>query len=69
MRPKDISFEESHGDLFRSSLEQILDRKHPLYVMANRIDWERFDKSFGELRWSGFLGQGTVLYKWEDALG
>jgi len=49
MRPKDISFEESHGDLFRSSLEQILDRKHPLYVMANKIDWERFDKSFGKL--------------------
>ena len=49
MRPKDISFEESHGDLFRSSLEQILNKKHPLYVLANKIDWERFDKSFGEL--------------------
>jgi len=49
MRPKDISFEESHGDLFRSSLEQILDRKHPLYILANKIDWERFDKSYGAL--------------------
>ena len=49
MRPKDISFEESHGDLFRSSLEQILNKKHPLYVLANKIDWSRFDKSFGEL--------------------
>jgi IS5 family transposase len=49
MRPKDISFEESHGDLFRSSLEQILNKKHPLYVLANKIDWNRFDKSFGEL--------------------
>ena len=49
MRPKDISFEESHEDLFRSSLEQIMDKKHPLYIMANKIDWERFDKSFGEL--------------------
>jgi IS5 family transposase len=49
MRPKDISFEESHGELFRSSLEQILDKSHPLYVLANKIDWERFDKSFGEL--------------------
>ena len=48
MRPKDISFEESHGDLFRSSLEQILNKKHPLYVLANKIDWSRFDKSFGE---------------------
>ncbi len=49
MRPKDMSFEESHGDLFRSSLEQILNRKHPLYALANKIDWERFDKSFGAL--------------------
>jgi IS5 family transposase len=49
MRPKDMSFEESHGDLFRSSLEQILNRKHPLYVLANKIDWNRFDKSFGAL--------------------
>jgi len=49
MRPKDNSFEESHGELFRSSLEQILNRKHPLYLLANKIDWERFDKSFGGL--------------------
>jgi IS5 family transposase len=49
MRPKDNSFEASHGDLFRSSLEQILDRNHPLYVLANKIDWKRFDQSFGAL--------------------
>lgn len=49
MRPRDNSFEISHGDLFRSSLEQILDRSHPLYVLANKIDWERFEQSFGAL--------------------
>jgi IS5 family transposase len=49
MRPKDNSFEESHGDLFRSGLEQILNRQHPLYVLANKIDWNRFDKSYGNL--------------------
>jgi IS5 family transposase len=49
MKPKDISFQESHGDLFRSRLEQILNRKHPLYVLANKIDWKIFDKSFGAL--------------------
>jgi IS5 family transposase len=49
MRPKDNSFEASHGDLFRASLEQILDRNHPLYVLANKIDWKRFDQSFGAL--------------------
>jgi len=35
--------------MFRSSLEQILDRNHPLYVLANKIDWKRFDQSFGAL--------------------
>jgi len=49
MRPKDNSFEASHGDLFRSDLEQILNRKHPLYVLANKIDQERFAKSYDNL--------------------
>jgi IS5 family transposase len=49
MQPKDMSFDESHGDLFRSSLEQILNKKHPLYTLANKIDWNMFDKSFGAL--------------------
>ena len=49
MRPKDNNFGESDGDLFRSSLEQILSRRHSLYVMANKIDWARFDKFFGAL--------------------
>lgn len=49
MQPKDTSYEESHGELFRSSLEQIIDRAHPLYVLANKIDWKRFDRSFGAL--------------------
>jgi IS5 family transposase len=49
MRPKDTSFEESHGDLFHSSLEQILNKRHPLYELANKIDWGRFDKSYGAL--------------------
>jgi len=49
MRPKDNSFEESHGDLFRSGLEQIPNRRHSLYVPANKIDWDRFDKSYGNL--------------------
>lgn len=49
MQPKDNSFEASHVDLFRSSLDQILDRQHPLYVLAHKIDWKRFDYSFGAL--------------------
>lgn len=49
MQPKDNSFEKSHGELFRSSLEQMLNREHPLYVLCNKIDWKRFDRSFGNL--------------------
>jgi len=49
MRPKDNSFEESQEDLFEPDLEQIVNRKHPLCVLAHKIDWERFDKSFGDL--------------------
>lgn len=31
-------------DLFRARLDQILDSKHPLYKLANQIDWPFFDK-------------------------
>ncbi|MDY0096370.1 MAG: IS5 family transposase [Candidatus Vecturithrix sp.] len=49
MQAKDTSFKESHVELFRSSLEQILDRRHPLYFLADKIDWKIFDCSFGSL--------------------
>jgi len=36
-------------DLFRSRLDQILDRQHPLYRLADQIDWPVFDQKFGSL--------------------
>ncbi len=45
MRPKK-SAPSSH-DLFRSSLEAILDPDHELIRLAGLIDWERFDDAFG----------------------
>jgi IS5 family transposase len=33
-------------DLFRSRLDQILDCKHPLFKLADRIDWSFFEKEF-----------------------
>lgn len=39
----------SQEDLFRSRLDQILNRRHPLFVLADRIDWEVFDNKFGPL--------------------
>lgn len=36
-----------NGDLFRASLEAMLDREHELLQLASLIDWERFDDAFG----------------------
>ena len=31
---------------FSSRLEKILNNRHPLYVLADKIDWSLFDKGF-----------------------
>jgi IS5 family transposase len=48
MKPKKPQHQDQ-ADLFRSRLDQILDRKHPLFVLANQIDWSVFDQKFGRL--------------------
>lgn len=48
MKPKKPQHQDQSG-LFRSRLDQILDRKHPLFVLANQIDWAVFDQKFGRL--------------------
>ena len=45
MRPKQP--ETANDDLFRSSLEAILDPEHELIRLAGLIEWERFDDAFG----------------------
>ena len=45
MRPKKP--EPQSGELFRSTLEAILDPEHELIRSASLIDWERFDDAFG----------------------
>ena len=47
MKPKKPQQDQS--DLFRSRLDQILNRQHPLFLLANQIDWSIFDKKFGTL--------------------
>jgi IS5 family transposase len=37
------------GDLFRSRLDQILNRQHSLFKLADFIDWSVFEKEFGSL--------------------
>jgi len=48
MRPKNLSAGQQ-GDFFRVCLDQILDRKHSLFVLANGIDWGVFEQEFGLL--------------------
>jgi IS5 family transposase len=46
MQSKPIS---GQGNLFMMRLDQILNRRHPLYALANVIEWSEFDESFGAL--------------------
>jgi IS5 family transposase len=48
MRPKS-SNSTPQGDLFRSRLENILNRNHELYRLAEQISWDVFDEEFGVL--------------------
>ena len=48
MKPKKPKHQDQ-ADLFRSRLDQILDRTHPLFVLANQIDWSVFENKFGTL--------------------
>lgn len=47
MRPRDQKTLQE--DLFRMRLTQILNRRHPLYRLADAIDWPIFEKEFGVL--------------------
>jgi transposase, IS5 family len=49
VKPDKSPIEVDQSDLFRSRLSSILDHRHPLYVLAESIDWERFDREFGLL--------------------
>lgn len=42
MKPKPRP-KSSQLDLFQAQFEQLLNHEHPLYLLANRIDWQRFD--------------------------
>ena len=33
-----------HGDLFRARLDQIINMRHPLVLLADRIDWDWIDQ-------------------------
>lgn len=49
------------GDLFRSRLDQILNRRQPLYRLSDSIDWSLFDREFGSLYVENFGRPGLPI--------
>ena len=39
----------SQLEIFQTRLETMLNKRHPLYVLANQIDWSVFENDFGAL--------------------
>jgi IS5 family transposase len=48
MKPKKQK-REPQIELLETRLERLCDHSHPLYVLANQIDWSVFDAEYGEL--------------------
>lgn len=59
MKPKSCISDQ--GDLFRSRLDQILNRRHQLYRLADTIDWSFFDREFGTLYTENFGRPGLPI--------
>jgi IS5 family transposase len=49
MKPAKSAQGEEQGELYQRRLRTLLDQKHPLYVLAEAIDWEFFEREFGSL--------------------
>jgi len=47
MKPKPRP-ESSQLNLFQAQFEQLLNHTHPLYLLAHRIDWRRFDAALAD---------------------
>lgn len=48
MKPKETP-RSGQGELFKARLDQILNPKHPLFVLADQMDWKYFEDAFGPL--------------------
>jgi IS5 family transposase len=49
MKPADSAQGEPQGELYQVRLRWLLDQSHPLYQLAETIDWEFFAQEFGAL--------------------
>ena len=48
MKPRPNQEKSPQGELFRQELERLVDDKHPLVKLSHRMDWDFFDKEFGD---------------------
>ena len=53
--------QKENPDLFRSRLDQMINRKHPLFVLAHQIDWSYFEKKFGPTYVDGVGSPGKPI--------
>lgn len=49
MKPRDSQAQTPQDKLFQSRLDQQLNPKHPLFQLAQQINWRYFDQEFGDL--------------------
>src|SRR5262245_17512102 len=47
MKPRDSQAKSPQENLFQARLDQQLDPKHPLFRLAQQIDWSYFEQEFG----------------------
>jgi transposase, IS5 family len=47
MKPRDSQAKSLQANLFQSRLDQEFDPKHPLFRLAQQIDWNYFEQEFG----------------------
>src|SRR5262245_15149459 len=47
MKPRDSQAKSLQENLFQARLDQQLDPKHPLFRLAQQIDWSYFEREFG----------------------
>jgi len=45
--------ETGQGDLLRARLDQIIDVRHPLVVLAKTVDWRYLEEQFGAVYCEG----------------
>ncbi len=49
MHPQKSESGEKQSNLFQSRLDQILSKRHPLFILSKEFNWTVFEKEFGKL--------------------